>query len=85
MSIFDVIKYPVDENFEVEDLRRIPPKALSAWWYGDIMKISRFRTFAFGYSPNPDDIVSMVSYLSAEDAKFLPAMAKMLRKRIEEL
>lgn len=85
MSLFDVIKYPITEDFNLEDLKCIPLKALHAWWYLDIMKISRFRTIAYGYSPNPIDINRMVTYMTVVDAKFLPAMCKMLRERIEEL
>ena len=85
MSIFDVVKYPIDERFEQADLRRIPPRALSAWWYGDVMKVARWRSFALGYSPNPDDIYTMTCFMTADNARFLPAMARMLRRRIEEL
>lgn len=33
MSLFDVIRYPIDINFRVEDLDRIPTKLLQSWWY----------------------------------------------------
>ena len=32
MSLFDVIKYPIDERFSVEDLDRIPKHILIDWW-----------------------------------------------------
>ena len=32
MSLFDVIRYPIDINFRLEDLERIPSKILTDWW-----------------------------------------------------
>jgi hypothetical protein len=33
MSLFDVIKYPITGEFEVEDLERIPVYILNEWWH----------------------------------------------------
>ena len=32
MSLFDVIRYPVNKDFTVEDLERIPFPLLIEWW-----------------------------------------------------
>ena len=32
MSLFDVIKYPIDISFRLEDLERIPSDILKEWW-----------------------------------------------------
>ena len=85
MSIFDVIKYPIGENFNLEDLRRIPTAAINKWWFDDIMKIRRFRQIATGYSAHPDDIARMAIYITPEEEKYLAPMVQLLRKRIEEL
>ena len=85
MSIFDVIKYPINEEFELEDLKRIPAPALVNWWFDDIMKIQRFRQIATGYSAHPEDIARMAIYITAEEAKYLTPMVQLLRKRIEQL
>lgn len=33
MSIFSILKYPVTEKYNVEDLSRLPPELLNQWWY----------------------------------------------------
>lgn len=86
MSLFDVVRYPIDERFEPEDLSRIPQRALHDWWYLDIMKVSRFRAIALGYGPQAADIYTMTVHMRhPEETQYLPAMARMLRKRIEQL
>jgi len=32
MSLFDVIRYPIDVNFRLEDLEHIPSNILNEWW-----------------------------------------------------
>jgi hypothetical protein len=32
MSLFDVIRYPIDSRFRVEDLERIPADVLREWY-----------------------------------------------------
>jgi hypothetical protein len=32
MSLFDIIRYPIDINFRLEDLERIPCNILDEWW-----------------------------------------------------
>lgn len=32
MSLFDVLRYPVNKDFTVEDLERIPFPLLTEWW-----------------------------------------------------
>lgn len=39
MSLFDVIKYPIDINYRVEDLQRIPEAILNNWWIGSFYKL----------------------------------------------
>ena len=36
MSLFDVIRWPIDERFLLEDLERIPNKILIKWWKEDV-------------------------------------------------
>lgn len=39
MNIFTAIKYPVDEDFRIEDLKRIPTRVLEAWWHWSFYKM----------------------------------------------
>lgn len=40
MNAFNVLKYPVDERFVVEDLQRLPNDMLQEWWYNDLQWVS---------------------------------------------
>ena len=40
MNAFNVLKYPVDEEFKVEDLQRLPNDMLRDWWYNDLRGVS---------------------------------------------
>lgn len=39
MSIFDVIRYPISEQFLVQDLDRIPDEILFPWWNTHILNV----------------------------------------------
>ena len=40
MNTFNVLRYPVDRRFAVEDLQRLPNDILQEWWYNDLRGVS---------------------------------------------
>ena len=51
MSLFDLIRYPVDIDFIPEDLDRLPKEVLLKWWgeMADDIVASRRPTYSYQY------------------------------------
>ena len=73
MSLFDTIRYPVDENFRREDIERLPLELIADWCRYDIGMMSATSSAA---------ALGFLMY-STEDQQ-RDALLK-LRKRILEL
>lgn len=87
MSLFDVLRYPLDINFTVEDLNRIPCSILNEWWDGliELHKLSTFGGVA-GMMYNPDYLVARMSFymnVCAKDERKAYAL-KVLQHRLKE-
>ncbi len=83
MTIFDTIRYPITEDFRMEDLQRIPFEIYSTWWYDDLynIRIIKEEIHRGVYSPTPAEIYFLVKRYQSDTRIHL---VKLLRQRILE-
>lgn len=87
MSLFDIIKYPIDIRFRLEDLERIPSNILDEWWkelcesYKDTCLLSTF----FKIEEYGNTVDRMTFYVSGVNENYWNEYAlKALQRRIQE-
>ena len=80
MSLFDIIKYPIDIRFRLEDLKRIPSKVLWIWCKEDLcidpMLSSPKAILSYFYSYAP--------IMTGNRMQWLEVQLKALQRRIQE-
>ena len=76
MSVFDIIKYPVTNQFHKEELTALPPGVVNTWWSLDILA---------GNKVDPIHVDNVRSYLCCTSEEFRNKSLSLLKKRIAEL
>ena len=76
MSLFDVIKYPVTNQFHKEELTALPPDVVNTWWSLDILA---------GNKVDPIPVDNVRAYLCFTSDVFRDKSLALLKKRIAEL
>jgi len=93
MSLFDVIRYPITDEFRREDLKRIPAPILIKWWENmSELELGGFQftfTYATSHIINPDTRNIKRIYLIGHVLKHYPksllsTILKSLKKYILE-
>lgn len=84
MSLFDVLRYPIDERYRLDDLQRIPWHILDAWWKEVAHRRGAEPAERFcGMSLYGQSIIEMEFYIHYHSAWPKYAL-EMLRLKIEE-